>query len=434
MPLRRVAEIRRANPLANPRSTWRRASSCGLLALTGCSAGSPLTRGDTDAETIGTVSAGTSGSADETAGTSPTSTMSTSAGSADHEPGSDTSTSTSAGAETDADSDSTGEPGVLPTCDEPGDRWVRPYGPNAAWNVPVAGLPIHPESDEYAASMWSDAPDDPGNFNLTFDGYTYPVYSACDADGEAPVDTTWDTNLDGKSMPWSASWLPADGSDGQVIVLDPDTGREWNLWQVSFDGDTVHATNGNLVQAGIEPGDGNDPASYWTKEDGFKSSRGVGIQYFAMLVVPEEIAQGHIDHALSMPIRNTSGEFFVPPATKLEHPNNGPGIPEGMRFALAVTDEEIEAWVDALPAELPDSTRDSAFVIAVALRDYGWFVTDTSGAAHLQFEDRLTAAAEWVALGLDEQSAGGKEYPRDLLDGLITEERIYAIVPSDEYP
>jgi len=60
--------------------------------------------------------------------------------------------------------------------------------------------------------------------------------------------------------------------------------------------------------------------------------------------------------------------------------------------------------------------------------------SSTSGAAHLQFEDRLTAEAEWVALGLDERSADGKEYPRDMLDGLITQERIYTIVPSDEYP
>ena len=30
------------------------------------------------------------------------------------------------------------------------------------------------------------------------------------------------------------AWVPATGTDGQVIVLDPPTGREWNLWQVEF--------------------------------------------------------------------------------------------------------------------------------------------------------------------------------------------------------
>ena len=72
-------------------------------------------------------------------------------------------------------------------------------------------------------------------------------------------------------------------------------------------------------------------------------------------------------------------------------------------------------------------------MIARALRDYGWFVTDHAGSAHLQFEDRLTAAAGWTALGLGRITAGGKEYPRDLLDGLLQRDRIHAIVPSNQY-
>ncbi|MCI5144995.1 MAG: hypothetical protein D3923_05565, partial [Candidatus Electrothrix sp. AR3] len=57
-----------------------------------------------------------------------------------------------------------------------------------------------------------------------------------------------------------------------------------------------------------------------------------------------------------------------------------------------------------------------------------------SGAAHLQFESRLTAGEQWSVLGLDDCDIGEKEYPRDLLDGLITQSRIYALVPSDAYP
>ena len=60
--------------------------------------------------------------------------------------------------------------------------------------------------------------------------------------------------------------------------------------------------------------------------------------------------------------------------------------------------------------------------------------TDTSGGAHLQFEDRLTADDDWVALGLGEQEVAWSIYPRDLTDGLITEDNIYAVVPSDQYP
>lgn len=313
-----------------------------------------------------------------------------------------------------------------------------PYGPNAPWNIPVAGIPTHPDSAHYCDLLWNGATADrPGNFNLTFDDYTYPVYEAPAATGEFPVRTRWKTNLDGRTMPWSPEWKPPPGSDAQVIVLDPATGREWNLWQVRFDGKTIHATNGNLVQKGEDAGDGSDPGDYRTKENGFRPSRGIGIQYLAMLVRPWEIAAGKIEHALSMPIKNPDGTFFVSPATKLENYQNRsrPGIPEGMRFSLAITDAEIDAWVAAVPEALPATTRRSARIIAVALRDYGWFITDTSGGAHFQFEARMTAAKEWEELGLAPMGTiRWKDYPRDLLDGLITRERLRAHVPSVQYP
>ena len=301
---------------------------------------------------------------------------------------------------------------------------ARPFGPNAPWNVPVAGLPRHPESDRYAELLWEEAPERPGNFNLSFEGYTYPVYQVDEATGRFRVRIEWRTSLHGGTIPWNPKWKPAKGSDGQVIVLDPRTGREWDLWQVEFNGRTVFATNGNQV-----------PGNYWNREVGFEPSRGAGIPYLAMLVRPASIACGEIPHALSMPIRNTDGGEYYAPATKIERPGHGDGIPEGMRFAIDVTDEEIESWLETLPPEVNQVTRKSARIIARALREYGWFITDTSGSAHFQFEDRATAGNAWNRLGfapleVDEFHV----YPRDLLDGLLTRERIYAVVPSDEYP
>jgi len=147
-----------------------------------------------------------------------------------------------------------------------------------------------------------------------------------------------------------------------------------------------------------------------------------------MLGQPEEITQGEIRHALSMTIRNPSKTFYVAPATKLEHPGTeiANPIPEGMRFALDVTDAQIETWVATKPA----AYRKLARIVARALRDYGWFITDTGGAANLQFEAEASAKALWKAQCIDPVSTT----TRDLLDGLITQSRIYAIVPSDQYP
>ncbi len=314
--------------------------------------------------------------------------------------------------------------GRAPGRPAPGE-YVRPYGPRAPWNVPVAELPRHPESDHYADLLWrTGCGARPGNFNLNFTWYTYPVYYVQDATGEYPtaIRNEWN-NLYGKTIPWNPEWQPAPGADAQVIILDPETGREWNLWQVEFRDGVVHATNGNLV-------DGD----YRTKEDGFPPSRGIGIQYLAMLVRPEEVAQGEIPHALSMPVSNTCGITHLPPATKQEHSHGRPGIPEGMRFALDISEQDIEDWIASLPEGVPGPMREYARIVAHALRDYGWFITDTSGAAHLQHEAWVSAGPRWAELGLEPLEIGGKEYPRDLLDGLMAPERIYALVPSDQYP
>ncbi|NJL18912.1 MAG: hypothetical protein HC901_00950 [Bdellovibrionaceae bacterium] len=308
-------------------------------------------------------------------------------------------------------------------------EYRRPYGPHAPWNIPVKGLARHPESDIWADRLWRlSTAARPGNFNLGgFKDYSYPVYVVDEATTAVPVKSRhpdWG-NLHGKRVPWNPNWQPAQGSDGQVIVIDPQTGREWNLWQVTFDGEQLTVGNGNLV-------DGD----YRIKEDGFASSRGCGIPYLAMLTRPEELMQGAIRHALSMPAKNPNSKLFLPPATKTDGVKFGrpDGVPEGMRFALDVTDRQIEEWIQSLPQELGDATRYSARVIAVALRDYGWIITDNSGGAFFQFEYNGTAGGKWKALGLDQREINGREYPRDLLDGLLTKERIYAVVPSNQYP
>lgn len=305
------------------------------------------------------------------------------------------------------------------------DGYERPFGANAPWNIPVDRLDVHPDSARLVDMLWNKAPSSrPGNFNLGFDSYTYPVYDAREATGWYTVKTTWNTNINGKTIPWNPSWAAAPGSDAQVIILDPTTGREWDLWQVTFDGTIVTATNGSLVQG--------DFMSY---EGGNMPSRGIGIQYLAMLVRPEEIAQGRIEHALSLPARYTDKDTSVAPATKVEGSSQSvpDGIPIGTRFALSVTDAQIDQWVASLPSGLSPATLHAARIIAEALRDYGWFVTDTSGGAHFQFESNTTAASDWNALGLSNQTAGYSAYPQDLLDGLLRPERIYAVETSDQY-
>lgn len=298
-------------------------------------------------------------------------------------------------------------------------QYVTPYGPTAPWNIPVKDLPRHPQSDMYASRMYTYAPANAGNFNLGFAEYTPPVYYIEDATAMYTVNGGYSTpngSINGTKIPWNPQWTASVGSDAQVILLDPVTGKEWNLWQVTISGSTLNVNGGSLV-----------PGSYFTKTDGWPYSRGAGIQYFAMLVQPEELSRGVIKHALCAGVKNPSKTFYVPPATKLERSGTeiANPIPEGMRFALNITDAQIDTWV----ATKPSAYRKLARTVAVALRDYGWFVTDTAGGVSFPFEGAASAGNLWRAQGIDPAS----ETVRDLLDGLITQSRIYTIVPSDQY-
>ncbi|OYW19801.1 MAG: hypothetical protein B7Z55_08225 [Planctomycetales bacterium 12-60-4] len=302
--------------------------------------------------------------------------------------------------------------------------YVRPFGPRAPWNVPIEHIPRHADSNDLVQRLFFD-PAGARNtkFQIALDAYAYAVYSAAKSTGPAPIKTYWPTNLTGK-IPWNPAWKPAVGLAGQMIVLDEENGLEWDLSEVDYKLFVVNAATANLV-----------PGDYRTNEVGFPPSRGSGIPFLAMLVRPAEIRAGVIEHALSMSVGNISGFSFVAPATKLEFPRGGrAGIPAGTRYSLIVTDAEIDLWLRRLPKDLSDRTRETARIIAVALRDYGWFVTDVSLGNLLHFESRVSAEREWLALGLDDQTIRKTEYPRDLVAGLLTSDRIVAYPPSDQYP
>jgi hypothetical protein len=307
---------------------------------------------------------------------------------------------------------------------------VRPYGPKAPWNIPIANLPLHPESKKYADFLWADF--GAGNIpELNFRKYTFAVYDATKATDMYVVKdrNNWG-NLNGKMVPFNPAWLPNAGTDAQAIILDAATGKEWNLWDMAIDTSAKQITisNGNLCPGDYLTNNWDNKATKCT------GSRGPGINYLAMLVRPWEIEKGVIEHALSMPIIGTSGQFYVAPATKLEHPGKVGTIPEGMRFALNVTYAEIDTYIATL-GNLSAAKKRALRIIFVALKDYGWFITDTAGGHALHFEAPESAQAEWERIGvLPGQSVGGVEHPRFSLQKFLTKDRIITIIPSDQYP
>ena len=356
---------------------------------------------------------------------------------------------------------------------------VRHLGSTATWNRPVAELGASDRYASYADRFWSSATlagwDDPsrrGRFDLTFGDYSVPIYDirqATEAKRVFRASWGWPGTIPvGGTIPWNPSWQPAGGTDAMMLLLDPSTGIDIEIWAMQEDNWLSCVTVENMV-AGFVGGtdlcvgtvnlithDDGSVADYRV-EPGTTPVRGMGIQKLALLTRADEVASGHIDHALEMSIYNTmfgpecsAGDpgagtesgFYLPPATKVEHaagptPSCGGAgmkdvaedrlrtVPEGMRFALDMTDSEIDAWLDG--TGYGETVRSTARIFAVALREYGWIVAETSCYGVGIETDGLTnpeTAAVWNRLGVTDPVESAR-----LLDGLFTRERIYVVNP-----
>jgi Fibronectin type III domain len=321
----------------------------------------------------------------------------------------------------------------------------RPYGLDAEFNktsAEIAARGMHPNETYIRDVLWLGN-EGPGNGPQTGQGiswcnffsrdYTYPVYRSRDATLLANV-SAGDGNFRSGQIPWNPSWVIPAGTDGQIIVLDEDTGAEWNGFQCSYSSgsNTLSATRVNRITVNADGTGGI--ANYRAKSNGFRQSRGCGIQYLGMLITVEEIAQGKIYHALSMVMRRSGYRYYTVPATKGErYPGNEAdyGIPQGTRFWLDISDAEIDARIATWPAAVPASTRRTMKIVFQAMRDYGWIATDQGGDNHIQFQHAASAA--WEPYGIETDIvAGGKTYPRDAIDQLITDKtRIKIGRPAD---
>ena len=324
---------------------------------------------------------------------------------------------------------------------------VRPYGISAEWNLPISQLlsrGTH-QNETYIRDVLWLGNEGPGNGPQTGTGiswcnffsrdYTYPVYRSTDNAGNFATVSAGDGNFRTGQIPWNPAWVIPAGTDGQIIVVDETTGAEWNGFQCTYNSgpNTLTATRVNRVTVNADGTGG--AANYRTKTSGFRQSRGCGIQYLAMLITPQEIAQGKIYHALSMVMRRSGYRYYSVPATKGErYPGNelDQGVPQGTRFYLDITDAEIDAHVASWPAGVPTSTRNTMRIVFKAMQEYGWIATDQGGDNHIQFQH--SASAVWDPYGIESNftASNGKTYPRDAIDGLITNKaKIRVVRPAD---
>jgi hypothetical protein len=116
-----------------------------------------------------------------------------------------------------------------------------------------------------------------------------------------------------------------------------------------------------------------------------------GFALLGGIVRPEEIAQGHIDHALVVTTPYTRAGYIACPAKGGDGKYNDPAaLPEGARIQL---DPSLN--VDSLP--LSNLNK----ILARAMQVYGAYVVDTGGSLSIRAESNLGRGYDaWAKAGV----------------------------------
>jgi hypothetical protein len=256
---------------------------------------------------------------------------------------------------------------------------ARPYAAWSPWNTPLVGAQYQADSAAGVKLIQG------GQLSSDPTQYTYPLYYVTRQTPRVQVKLDgWYSNVGrrGRSisnrekptlqLPIPAGAHAAEGSDGQMIVIDRRTGDEWGMWQYDGSSSGGRATNGyhyNIRWSAVPP-------------QRFVS-RGAGVPYLTGLVRPCEIRRGRITHALAFAFPTPSREH-VYPATKSDGSGRrGVDIPEGARLQLdpSISASQIRGW----------GCRNACFTIARALQRYGMYLIDNSGRPKIMMEYENTA-------------------------------------------
>lgn len=361
------------------------------------------------------------------------------------------------------------------------------FGASASWNQKVSGAAVGYDDYAHRLMTWGcgakTLTKEQGLFGLRFRAYSVPIYDVADANTTIRVyQVNWSKAQQsfgnvptGVSIPWNRDWKPGTLNDRTMCVVNYKTGQTWEIWvayePISACLDWPWQPNSragvwNTSQYAMGAAGVMTYKNLFTAVDGQTiSMRGMGINKLALVTRADEVASGEIKHALELTIANpmfgpqyasppignsgvgagiTKG-FYMKPATRLEHLNPatlGLGgvtsvaitdaermktVPSGMRFALHISDAGISAWLDSRGYK--GAKRETARIFAVALREYGAIIAETGGyGIGIETDGFMNpkTKAKWEALGLVDDHT---DYPEgNLLDGLITENRLYVAI------
>lgn len=223
------------------------------------------------------------------------------------------------------------------------------------WNTPVDALPVHPNSAAYIASIGPDTGLHPdfgaGLWEGAPIGIPYNLANAATPRYAFRFD--YADESDPGPYPVPANPRIEGGSDRHLIVLDTDTCKLYELFDVDLTGATWSAGSGAIF----------DLTGYALRPDGWTSADAAGLPILPGLVRYDEVAAGEIRHALRFTASVTQRAYLWP----------------ARHYASSATDPDLPPMGLRLRLRADFDTRGfspEVRVILEALKKYGMILAD----------------------------------------------------------
>jgi hypothetical protein len=272
----------------------------------------------------------------------------------------------------------------------------RPYQSSSIWNIPIdwSIAKIHPMNDVMLSAFFENK----NWIGSDTSQYTPNVYFVSNTTPLVPVklmknrfrDAITDLQVqfgepaEVVRIPLPAEALPAIGTDGQLVVINTDTGEEWGLNKGFIDSQGNWFAGGiyrySIENSGIPP-------------EGF-GQRGAGIGQLAGIVRRCEVERGRIEHAVTIAYdypctpevcQQNNWPASIPPFRKTDGRGTSQyDIPEGARLAIRpeIPQEDIVQACNGIRG---------CVVWVLNMQEFGGFIVDNSDHPKTYAEGNATA-------------------------------------------
>lgn len=272
-----------------------------------------------------------------------------------------------------------------------------PYAADSIWNTLIdwKSARYHPQSEQmidafFKRDDWIGSDASQYAPNIYFVDETTPLVEVFLWESRSFRDAVSDVQVllgeQGGSVwvPLPSHAQPAPGTDGELAIVNLDTGEEWGLAKSSRNLDGSWSAGGvyryHISKSGVPP-------------KGF-AHRGAGIGSLAGIVRPCEVERGEIRHAVTIaydyPCKPEVCEAngwpaVIPPFTKTDGEGSSRfDIPEGARLVIRpdISDGEIAQACQGVMG---------CVAWVKAMQNYGGFIVDNSGHPKTYAEGNLSA-------------------------------------------